>query len=89
MPLDVKNTFAFGMPLSSAISSASSICCSIRYSVELCRIFAGLLLHGGDDLRQRVRGARGEDPAEPVEVAVVGAVPDVATLAAHDVIGSS
>ena len=40
VPLLVKNTLASGMPDSAAIFSASSICCSIRYRVEVWSIFA-------------------------------------------------
>ena len=36
VPELVKNTFASGMPDSAAIFSASSTCCRIRYSVEVC-----------------------------------------------------
>jgi hypothetical protein len=36
VPLLVKNTFASGMPDSSAMRSASSTCRRMRYSVEVC-----------------------------------------------------
>ena len=44
VPELVKKTFASGMPDRSAIFSASSICDSIKYSVEVCSILSACAL---------------------------------------------
>ena len=82
VPEVVKNTRASGMPDSAAISSASSIIGSDRYSVEVCITLAAWSCTAATTSGLAVPDHRGEHAAEEVEVAVALDVVDVAALAA-------
>ena len=84
VPEVVKKTRASGMPDSAAIALGELDHRPVEVERGGVEDPPGLLGDRLGDLGQRVRGHRGEDAAEEVEVAVAVGVPDVAALAVGD-----